>query len=378
MALPTLSMCQEGMKLTIDSKFTFPNGSMVEFIDPDPVPLPNAREVANLEDGLLKEGIPTKQKLFRVYVDIGSISSDRIHGFYRYKFYVKAQNQPGGQAGSLFDVRVHPVGDFDDCRRTVRFSVTRGNDRDTGEIDLPIHGFSSKDFISASASNTLQKVELRGDTPIAIEVEDTLEDYSLILTGIPEVASDHAKYWKSPPSAHLLPLNSSEVEIPRKTKTRAVELTVSPKPFTVLGASLTSINPLASQDTIHLGMKYHVEQGGVDRSIDLPIKIRFVPSIWWLLLMVCLGSALGSLVALLDPKGAPGMRNWLKALTAGLILALIVELLGVILVSGGSKFVLLGFDLDPFQIFPVITAGFIVGLTGYRSADLFKKIRTSF
>jgi len=54
-----------------------------------------------------------------------------------------------------------------------------------------------------------------------------------------------------------------------------------------------------------------------------------------------------------------------------LLCAGIAEVLGIMLVYGGSEFRLFGFELDPYQLLPVGAIGALVGLVGFRNADDF-------
>jgi hypothetical protein len=66
------------------------------------------------------------------------------------------------------------------------------------------------------------------------------------------------------------------------------------------------------------------------------------------------GAIAGSLLAQLGKKtGVDGMK-WYEAFGVALLASGIAEVLGIMLVYGGSEFRLFGFELDPYQLLPVV------------------------
>jgi hypothetical protein len=90
-------------------------------------------------------------------------------------------------------------------------------------------------------------------------------------------------------------------------------------------------------------------------------------------LSVFVGAIAGSLLAQLGKTSVDGMK-WYKAFVVALLCAGIAEVLGIMLVYGGSEFRLFGFELDPYQLLPVGAIGALVGLVGFRNADDFLKL----
>ena len=86
------------------------------------------------------------------------------------------------------------------------------------------------------------------------------------------------------------------------------------------------------------------------------------------------GAIVGSLLAQLIKKSNGDGLKWYKAFAVALLASGIAEVLGIIMVYGGSEFRLFGFELDPYQLLPVAAVGALVGLVGFRNADDFVKI----
>ena len=72
----------------------------------------------------------------------------------------------------------------------------------------------------------------------------------------------------------------------------------------------------------------------------------------------------GSLLGTLATQFLPGTWKGLYALgqraARGIVFSFVAELFAMLLVSLGSKFVILNFDLDPWQFLPVFFIGFAV------------------
>jgi len=100
--------------------------------------------------------------------------------------------------------------------------------------------------------------------------------------------------------------------------------------------------------------------------LEIPVPIRFKPSFWSLLLAVVVGSLLGAVFARLVSTQA---TKWYKAFSVAVIAALIVEVVGMLLVSAKSEFRLFNIDLDPYQLSPALVVGAFVGVYGFRKTD---------
>jgi uncharacterized membrane protein YczE len=108
--------------------------------------------------------------------------------------------------------------------------------------------------------------------------------------------------------------------------------------------------------------------------VAFTVPLRFRPSILSLLTSLIAGVALGSLIPLLASKRGT-MRTWGRATVTALVVAIILELVGIFLVANNSKFVLFGFNLDPWQTLPVLLLGIANGLLGFEAAKKLKFIQ---
>jgi hypothetical protein len=153
----------------------------------------------------------------------------------------------------------------------------------------------------------------------------------------------------------------------------AVVLNLRPNPWHALGASIFPLAPDQPHETLTLYVNYD-SPGGIPGTLEIPVAIRYHPSFWSLILSVLVGAAVGSLLAqLVMAKNVDGMK-WYRAFAVALLASGIAEVLGIMLVYGGSEFRLFGFELDPYQLLPVAAVGALVGLVGFRNADSFLKL----
>jgi hypothetical protein len=100
---------------------------------------------------------------------------------------------------------------------------------------------------------------------------------------------------------------------------------------------------------------------------SLSVPIRFQPNLLSLALALVLGVLLGTLVLWLTQKAH--WRGRLQAFATALLVGMILEMVGMFLVAKDSKFVLFGYNLDPWQSLPVVLLGTGVGLLGLKSAE---------
>ena len=127
--------------------------------------------------------------------------------------------------------------------------------------------------------------------------------------------------------------------------------------------------------SLHVGVPYaNPIFGNRTESIELAVPIRFRPSILTLLLALTTGVALGSLIPLLASKRGR-VSTWGRATVTALVVAIILELVGIFLVANNSKFVLFGFNLDRWQTLPVLLLGIGNGLLGFEAAKKLKFIQ---
>jgi hypothetical protein len=310
----------------------------------------------------------TKGK-FRLYVDLKRVMPIK-DAFYTYDAYL----QKIGDTGPLrrYQMQADPIGSFPDGWKEVGFNVIDGISVDTGVIKLPIHPFSASQALSPVENlKLLHDVSLGSESAIQIRLSNTLEDMGIALDSNAFVSTEQKGLWKS---LKITPIgNSDSLRLTKRETEQLFELKLQPNSFEALTASLAPLRsdqrqgsePLRSdqrQGSVIINVNYHVDNGGNNRRLDIEIPIRFVPSVWSLFALVCAGACLGVVFGLLLP-----VQNQLKfsgkTFGASIMFGLIVEIIAMVLVSNKSELIILGFELNPYQLLTSVLVGFFSGLT---------------
>jgi len=288
-------------------------------------------------------------------------------GYFVYEFYVQAKSsqQPGGQGCSV-RVQGLPSGTFVDQMGDVAFRVDDDGRLEDGTIRIPLYNTVSTKQILDRQVPSLAEVSLSGESSIEIGISNTLPDLQVGLYKDIAVHSERPDLWQDPPQAVLqLPRPGPALLQPGQKLATGILLTLNPKPWRALG---TSMFPLASEKphaTLTLHLNYDTP-GGIPGTLEIPVPIRFRPSFWSLLFAVVVGSLLGAVFARLVSTQA---TKWYKAFSVAVIAALLVEVVGMLLVSAKSEFRLFNIDLDPYQLSPALVVGAFVGVYGFRKTD---------
>jgi len=308
---------------------------------------------------------------YTVAVDLGN-STRGSYGYFIYPVYV----HPNGGQGQrcAFRVQVLPSGTFIDKMQDVTFHVGEGAQLEDGLVRIPLYNFVyAKSILQGHAGDQLSPVSLSGSTTLDVTLNNTLSDLPIGLYPEVMVSPGHGSYWQGTPQAAVhIPRSNSTVLDAGQSLDGAVVLDLRPNPWHALGASIFPLAPGKAHETLTLYVSYD-SPGGVPGTLEIPVAIRFSPSFWSLILSVFVGAIAGSLLAQLGKTSVDGMK-WYKAFVVALLCAGIAEVLGIMLVYGGSEFRLFGFELDPYQLLPVGAIGALVGLVGFRNADDFLKL----
>jgi hypothetical protein len=229
-------------------------------------------------------------------------------------------------------------------------------------------------MLQGHPSASLLTANLSGTTTLSVSLSNVLKDLQIGLYDDPTVSDNHNDYWLETPKASLhLPRSGSKLLNAGQTIDGAVTVQLRSNAWHALGASIFPLAADQPHETMTLYVNYDTP-GGIPSTLEIPVAIRFKPSFWSLLLAVLIGAIAGSLLAQLVRKsGAPTMR-WYVAFGIALFASAIAEVLGLVLVYGGSEFRLFGLQLDPYQLLPVVAVGALVGLAGFRNADDFVKL----
>jgi hypothetical protein len=308
---------------------------------------------------------------YTVTVDLGNTTHGN-YGYFIYPVYVHPNNGQGKGCG--FRVQVLPSGTFVDKMQDVTLRVGEGAQLEDALVRIPLYNFVyAKSILQGHAGDQLSPVSLSGITTLSVTLNNTLADLPIGLYPDVTVSPAHGSYWQGTPQAavHIPRSNSTELDA-GQTLDGAVVLNLRPNSWHALGASIFPLAPGKAHETLTLYVSYD-SPGGVPGTLEIPVAIRFTPSFWSLILFVFAGAIAGSLLAQLS-KTTGDRRKCYAAFAVALLSAGIAEVLGIVLVYGGSEFRLFGFELDPYQLLPVGAVGALVGLIGFRNADDFLKL----
>jgi hypothetical protein len=306
---------------------------------------------------------------YTVAFDLGN-TTHGSYGYFIYPVYVRP-NSGNGQS-CRFRVQVLPSGTFVDKMADVSFHVGEGAQLEDGVVRIPLYNFVyPKSILQGHAETKISPANLSGGTTLDITLINALSDLPIGLYPDATVSLGHPSYWEGTPQAAVhFPSTASRVLAAAQTLDGAVVLNLRANPWHALGASIFPLAPDQPHETVTL----YDTPGGVPGTLEIPVAIRFRPSFWSLILSVLIGAIVGSLLAQLTKKtNADGMK-WYKAFAVALLASGIAEVLGILLVYGGSEFRLFGFELDPYQLLPVGAVGALVGLVGFRNANDFLKL----
>jgi hypothetical protein len=310
------------------------------------------------------QSVPTREKKFILYFDPGTIQWDKYATFFEYTFYVA---DTGSRPPTWYECRtqVHPHGAFRDRNVSVYFTINRNHIVDNNSLeqplDLPIHSIGEVDFLEITTPDPTTgkpaptKVNLSKLPGVELSIKNLLKDMPVLIDPIPKVTSSNPDYWEP---FDKVKLSDSTVRIP-PGQTVGVWLPLTPKRLPALLSTLTSVKPDGLHDRLTVTLNY-ASDGGANRLSSYPVGIRFVPSNLDLIFALLLGSLLGTMAAQILPGAWKGWRTAAQKAARGLLFALIAEVFAILLVGLGSRFVIVQFDLDPWQFLPVFFIGFVV------------------
>jgi hypothetical protein len=260
------------------------------------------------------------------------------------------------------DIKYKPIRSdrFQDGWKEVGFEVIDDSKAYAGVIKLPIHAFSSSPVLRPGDQTArLHFVGLGSESTIQIRLSNVLGDMGVTIDPEAIVSTEQEDLWAS---MKIVPVRiSTGLHLEKGETEQLFDLKLQPKPFEALTASLPPLRADQPQGSVIVNVNYRVDHGGVDRRLELELPIRFVPSIWSLFTLVCGGACIGILFGFILP-GQNHTKVSGKAFSAAITLGLIVEIVAMVLVSNDSKLVILGFELNPFQLLTSLLVGFFSGL----------------
>lgn len=303
--------------------------------------------------------VPTKRNMFFLYFDPSLIEPARFGKFFDYTFYIAVAHADPPVWYSC-GTQVYTQGAFLDRSETAHFIVHIGNAIDDGALDVPLHSIASRDFIEITSVTKPAKVDLSQSTGIELALHNLLPDQDLLVEPSIQATASHPGYWVSTANVQLEYALAEEVIRIHPGDTALVRLRLEPKKLTTLLATLGSVKPDAVHENVTAVLSYRSDLGGVLRTKPVNIAVRFAPSLISLIVALLGGSLLGTLAAQFLPGTWNGVYAMGQKAARGIVFSFVAELFAMLLVALGSKFVILQFDLDPWQFLPVFFIGFAV------------------
>jgi hypothetical protein len=302
----------------------------------------------------------TQTKRFVVFLDPTRIKRPKYSGFFNYVLYLEEIVPHGTTRWSECHIKVTPTGAFIDRTERAHFSVTLDSFVDSGEFkDFPIPSIADVNLIKVETNPTnpqqIPTLDLSEPGTIPISIEN-LSKMGVTVTGRIETTFTHPEYWENPDSATIQDGNDLHLAPGEK---RTVYLHTQPKRFRALIATLKTFKPTEPHADLTSKFSYSSDVGGSIRSLSATHKVRFEPSIQSLALALLCGSLLGTLAGQFLPKMWKGWRMALNRTLRGLVFSTVAEVLALLLVGLGSRFVIFTFDLDPWQVLPVTVIGLL-------------------
>ena len=333
------------------------DGSGIVFAEPDG---------AVVEDGTPRQlDDTTAAGLFAYEVDLSSLSwVEDCQCLRHYVFYVRPR---GGAVTTRFKVKGKPTGRYPDHWENVAFDVELDGRGDTGIVRLPVQAQQADgDELVQVHPDAVHAISLHGQRHLWFELRNALTDTPLDVSLPPIVRADDDT---------LLSVWAADSTSTRRIdpgRTALVDVVV--RPTSTLAAARASLRPslpTTPHAQVTAEFRYvNPEVQGRDESLTAIGRVRFAPDPVVLFLTLVAGVLLGCLVTFLVPKLAPKRTGRWRAFAIALALGSVLELVGMFLVANDSRFVLFGFDLDPWQTLPTALVGIGVGVMGLRAAEL--------
>ena len=303
--------------------------------------------------------VPTKSNAFFLYFDPSLIEPARFGKFFDYTFYVAVAgaNPPVWYSCGT---QVYTQGAFLDRFETAHFTIQNGSTIDDGALDVPLHSIASRDFIEVTSATKPAKVDLSQSSGIELSLRSLLPDQDLLVEKSVQATASHPAYWVSTSNVKLEDALGKDIIRIRPGDTVFVRLQLEPKKVSTLLATLGSVKPDAAHENVTAVLSYRSDLGGVLRTKLANIVVRFTPSLVSLIFGLLGGSLLGTLAAQFLPGAWKGLYAMGHRAARGIVFSVVAELFAMLLVALGSKFVILNFDLDPWQFLPVFFIGFAI------------------
>jgi hypothetical protein len=303
--------------------------------------------------------VPTKANAFFLYFDPSLIEPARFGKFFDYTFHLAVAGVEPPVWYSC-GTQVYTQGAFLDRSETAHFTVRIGNVTDDGALDVPLHSIASRDFLEITTATKPAKVDLSQSAGIELSLHNLLPDQDLLVEPSVQATASHPDYWISTANVKLQDAMAKDIIRIHPGDTSLVRLQLEPRKLTTLLSTLGSVKPDAVHENVTAVISYRSDLGGVQRTKPVNVVVRFVPSLVSLIVALLAGSLIGTLAAQFLPGTWKGYYPMAQRAARGIVFSFVAELFAMFLVAHGSKFVILQFDLDPWQFLPAFFLGFAI------------------
>jgi hypothetical protein len=325
--------------------------------------------------GNLKKMITAQTEHYDLFLDVDGVVLANF-GYFVYDFYVRSRSDPPNPSqGCYFRVQAVPQDSFLDGYVDVTFQVGDTSGMEAGTINIPLHNTSyHKPILQSIPDSDISTARLTGVSDVSLRLDNMLPNLPVWLDSKVYANPDHEGYWHLPLVASLaLPAQNQPFLAPGQKLSDCIKLALTANPWQALGASIFPLGPHESHETVHLRLSFNTP-GGVPGTFEIPVRVRFQPSFWYLQFAVLIGATLGSGLASLipvrqDPPNVPPPEKFYKKMIVAVLASVFMEALGMILVLKDSQFRILGFELDPHQLLPASLLGALVALASFGRAD---------
>ena len=261
---------------------------------------------------------------------------------------------------SHFQVNANPTGPFRDQVGDLNFNLTNCT-KEPGQMRLPLHAVSAEQYIKASPDSDPVDVWL-SPQPIQINLANNLDGMDIVVQSI-RLSYTDSSFWNGDP-----PNLKPNLTLTEKAKDVPVGLTVHANPIKAIQTALLSTSDTGDTSVV-LTIDYAAQSGGRPKTLQLPMKVRFVPSPLYIGLTLMVGAFIGCLGRLADQKYRTNAKGFFMNFVSATIASVIFELLGIGLTKLDCSFKLFGMALDPRQLPQVLVMAILVGVFGVKIAE---------
>lgn len=285
-----------------------------------------------------------------VSIDLADVRPVK-YGAYRYDFFLT-----DGDRTQKFTAFAHPDGNFPDSLADVSVRVIRGTSAEQTTMRLPVYSPTAPPFLEVAQVVGIP-VSTGGPSEHPLPLRNLLKLLPVRVFQDGEPRRRHGEHWREVKLLFQDNAEWSEMSINANDST-SLQLALDPDPW---DAVLATVLPATDHDMISLPLRYQSLENGPQHNLLVEIPIRFEPPWQVQVLVVGLGSMIGSLVLLLFDHGQ--LRRRPLAVVGGLLLAVVVW--GV-LVATDTSLQVLGRDLSPTVLLPAFLLGVLTVLSGRR------------